>query len=185
MNKYQEALDYAKKHLDSQLDLEKIEVLQELIDKATQKENTLEFKNFRLNADRTLKRMSKDELTSYIHILHNNWGICDKQLQNVMDYAKKLQDETDKYKHEYFAMCDLIENPQPYKFEDLHKGMWVWDDKSKCCFKCNPAISTDMAQCVTYNAFWYNCGEDEDEFFEEYDEFEEGRFFPVTKAMEY
>lgn len=76
-------------------------------------------------------------------------------------------------------------NPQPYKFEELHEGMWVWDDKELCCFKCNPAISTDMAQCVTYNAFWYNCGEDEDEFFEEYDEFEEGRFFPITKALEY
>ena len=76
-------------------------------------------------------------------------------------------------------------NPQPYKFEDLHKGMWVWDDKELCCFKCNPAISTDMAQCVTYNSFWYNSGEDEDEFFEEYDEFEEGRFFPLTKALEY
>lgn len=76
-------------------------------------------------------------------------------------------------------------NPQPYKFEDLKVGMWVWDDGEKCCFKCNPAISTDMAQCVTYNAFWYNCGEDEDEFFEEYDEFEEDRFFPLTKAMEY
>ena len=37
MNKYQEALDYAKKHLDSQLDLEKIEVLQELVDKVTPK----------------------------------------------------------------------------------------------------------------------------------------------------
>lgn len=78
-----------------------------------------------------------------------------------------------------------LRSPQPYKFEDLKKGMWVWDDGEKCCFKCNPAISTDMAQCVTYNAFWYNCGEDEDEFFEEYDEFEEGRFFPVIKAMEY
>lgn len=76
-----------------------------------------------------------------------------------------------------------LRNPQPYKFEDLKPNMWVWDDGEKCCFKCNPAISTDMAQCVTYNAFWYNCGEDEDEFFEEYDEFEEGRFFPVTKAL--
>ena len=77
------------------------------------------------------------------------------------------------------------ENPQPYKFEELKKGMWVWDDGEKCCFKCNPAISTDMAQCVTYTHFWYNCGEDEDEFFEEYDEFEEDRFFPLTKALEY
>ena len=76
------------------------------------------------------------------------------------------------------------ENPQPYKFEELKKGMWIWDDKGLYCFECNPAISTDMAQCVTYNAFWYNCGEDK-EFFEEYDEFEEGRFYPVTKALEY
>lgn len=78
-----------------------------------------------------------------------------------------------------------IYHPQPYKFEELKEGIWIWDDVEKCCFKCNPAISTDMAQCVTYNSFWYNCGEDEDEFFEEYDEFEEGRFFPITKAMEY
>lgn len=79
---------------------------------------------------------------------------------------------------------ESIKNPPPYKFEELKKGMWVWDDKGLYCFECNPAISTDMAQCVTYNAFWYNCGEDK-EFFEEYDEFEEGRFYPVTKALEY
>ena len=37
MNKYQEALDCAKKHLDSKHDLKKVEVLQELVDKATPK----------------------------------------------------------------------------------------------------------------------------------------------------
>lgn len=94
-------------------------------------------------------------------------------------------EDLDKYVDIIDGLIQYVFNPQPYKFEYLHKGMWVWDDKSKCYFKCNPAISTDMAQCVTYNAFWYNCGEDEDEFFEEYDEFEEGRFFPPTKAMEY
>lgn len=40
--------------------------------------------------------------------------------------VKQLQDEVDKYKHEYYAMCDLVENPQPYKFEELHKNMYVW-----------------------------------------------------------
>ena len=35
MNEYQEALDFAKKHLDSKQDLEKVEVLQELVNKAT------------------------------------------------------------------------------------------------------------------------------------------------------
>lgn len=37
MNKYEEALDFVKKHLDSKYDLEKVEVLQELVDKATPK----------------------------------------------------------------------------------------------------------------------------------------------------
>ena len=37
MNKYQEALDFAKKHLDSKQDLEKVGVMQELVDKATPK----------------------------------------------------------------------------------------------------------------------------------------------------
>ena len=138
------------------------------------KEITLEFKHFKLYKNNTLKSMSKDELINYIHMLHHNWSVSDEQLFNVIEKIKTLQDG-----------LDAIENPQPYKFEELKKGMWVWDDGEKCCFKCNPAISTDMAQCVTYNAFWYNCGEDEDEFFEEYDEFEEGRFFPVTKALEY
>lgn len=37
MNKYEEALDFVKKHLDSKHDLKKVEVLQELVDKATPK----------------------------------------------------------------------------------------------------------------------------------------------------
>lgn len=37
MNTYIEALDYAKKHLDSKQDIEKIEVLKELVDKETPK----------------------------------------------------------------------------------------------------------------------------------------------------
>ena len=41
MNKYIEALDYAKKHLDSKQDIEKIGVLQELVDKATPKKPIL------------------------------------------------------------------------------------------------------------------------------------------------
>lgn len=89
------------------------------------------------------------------------------------------------YKEIEKCVVDYVNSLQPYKFEELKKGMWVWDDKGLYCFECNPAISKNGTRCVTYNAFWYNCGEDEDEFFEEYDEFEEGRFFPVTKALEY
>lgn len=41
MNKYQEALDYVKKHLDSKQDIEKVEVLQELVNKGTPKKPIL------------------------------------------------------------------------------------------------------------------------------------------------
>ena len=117
---------------------------------------------------------------------------CEKALENLRVLERKDNFKKCGGQVAPQISCDIFEqlisehfDPQPYKFEELKKGMWVWDDGEKCCFKCNPAISTDMAECVTYNAFWYNCGEDEDEFFEEYDEFEEGRFFPITKALEY
>lgn len=43
MNEYQEALDFAKKHLDSRQDLEKVGVLQELVDKAIPKKLQKEY----------------------------------------------------------------------------------------------------------------------------------------------
>lgn len=104
---------------------------------------------------------------------------------DLKKYDTQLQND---FMDDVMVFMQLIEehfNPQPYKFENLYKGMWVWDDKGLYCFECNPAISKNGTRCVTYNAFWYNCGEDEDEFFEEYDEFEEGRFFPIMKAYYY
>lgn len=41
MNKYIEALDYLKKHLDSKQDIEKVKVLEELVDRATPKKPIL------------------------------------------------------------------------------------------------------------------------------------------------
>lgn len=170
MNKYQEALDYAKKHLDSKQDIEKVEVLQGLIDKATQKENTLEFNSFKLHADGTLKNMLKDELISYIHVLHHNWSVSDEQLFNVIKINNKLQDE-----------LDVIKNLQPYKFEELKKGMWVWDDKFKDCMK----IKIIFKPCKSYPNGSLKAYHDLNEETLNFIEFEEGRFFPVTKALEY
>lgn len=51
------------------------------------------------------------------------------------DDIQKCQDPT-------LYAVDLLEefiqdvfNPQPYKFEDLKKGMWVWDNQLKWCFE--------------------------------------------------
>ena len=74
-------------------------------------------------------------------------------------------------------------NPQPYKFEDLKVGMWVWDDKNEM-FILITFIDKQykkMHVCLTeYDGF-------NDEYVNvEYTEyFEEGRFFPITKALEY
>lgn len=127
------------------------------------KENTLEFKNFRLHADSTLKCMSKDELINYIYMLHHNWGVSDEQLFNVFKINNKLQDE-----------LDVIKNIKPYKYEDLKVGMWVWDEKEK---KCNKIIEIEGR-----NIDFYYITESIDRFIVE---FEENRFYPVTKAMEY
>lgn len=69
--------------------------------------------------------------------------------------------------------------PQPYKFEDLKEGMWVWDDKEKEFIKCKLGNNRLGNDCVVYD---WDISPDE-EFEEYYREYEEGRFFPVTKAM--
>lgn len=65
-------------------------------------------------------------------------------------------------------------NPQPYKFEDLKPNMWVWDEKEK---KCNKIIKIEGRNIdfyyITEDTYRYKV------------EFEENRFYPVTKALEY
>lgn len=133
--------------------------------------NTLEFKNFKLHTNNTLKSMSKEELINYIHMLHHNWSVSDEQLFNVIEKNNTLQNEVDYYKHEYYSLCDLYENPQPYIFEELHEDMWFWHDSYKRCYQIY-YIEKDR------NLIYLNHDN-------EYINFEENLFFPVTKAMEY
>lgn len=79
--------------------------------------------------------------------------------------------------------CELadIYYPRPYEFEELKKGMWVWDDDKKQCIECAPGKNVMGEKCVWY---WYDY-DFEGELSEDYIEFEEGHFYPVTKALEY
>lgn len=63
------------------------------------------------------------------------------------------------------------ENPQPYIFEELHEDMWFWHDSYKRCYQIY-YIEKDR------NLIYLNHDN-------EYINFEENLFFPVTKAMEY
>lgn len=75
---------------------------------------------------------------------------------------KQLRSELNKFK-----------NPQPYKFEDLKEGMWVWDDLNKDC--------RQIAKLNEYGGiYWYGSLSEY-----EADKFEENRFYPVTKALQY
>ena len=93
-------------------------------------------------------------------------------LDDLANFTFNINREGKYYKTIYQLIKEHFD-PQPYTFRELNKEMWVWDDKEKVCFQCNPMISTDMAQCVTYMSYWYNDG------------FEENRFYPLTKALQY
>lgn len=58
--------------------------------------HTMEFKHFRLPADSSLAKMNKEKLINYIHMLHHNWAVCDEQLNNVLNHAKKIGNTFDK-----------------------------------------------------------------------------------------
>ncbi|GAB7445521.1 hypothetical protein OUHCRE11_47020 [Enterobacter asburiae] len=87
------------------------------------KENTSEFKHFKLHSDSTLKNQTKEELIDYIKMLYHNWGVTDEQLKRVIDKAKELSDSNDELKGLYFITS--------YKLEDLKEDMWVYDGIEK------------------------------------------------------
>ena len=101
------------------------DAFKELIDEHFKpKENTSEFKHFKLHSDSSLKNLTKVELIDYIKMLYHNWGVCDEQLKRIIDKAKELSDSNDELRRQLY-FCE------PYKFEDLKPNMWVWDGIEK------------------------------------------------------
>lgn len=105
-------------------------------------------------------RIQKNNLTdSYIIGLYNGLVTAKGILLN--DNADiKLADNTIK----------------PYKFEDLKPDMWVWDDRLKACFLIKAIKPNTHWNIVIYANYLTDT-------FEKI-EFEEGRFYPLIKAME-
>lgn len=126
------------------------------------KENTSEFKHFKLHSDSTLKNQTKKELIDYIKMLYHNWGACDEQLKRVIDKAKELSDSNDELRGQLY-FCE------PYKFEELNPNMWVYDGIEKLI--CQIGL-------ISKNAIHreYVDGTISDS------PFEENRFFPVQCA---
>lgn len=155
---YLKHLDYGVKTCPAIRD-----AFKELIDEHFKpKENTSEFKHFKLHSDSSLKNLTKVELIDYIKMLYHNWGACDEQLKRVIDKAKELSDSNDELRRQLY-FCE------PYKFEDLKPNMWVWDGIEKLI--CQIGL-------ISKNAIHreYVDGTISDS------PFEENRFFPVQCA---
>lgn len=84
--------------------------------------NSQEFKNFKLHTDSTLKSLKKDELISYIHMLHHNWSVADEQVEANKKWDKALDkackfickedcsERAEKYKPNYYLVCESCEH---------------------------------------------------------------------------
>ena len=132
-------------------------------------DQTLDFKHFKLYSDNTLKNMNKEELVSYIHMLYRNWTSCDKTCQNLINHAKKLSDSNDELRKQLY-FCE------PYRFEDLYEGMWVWDDKIKWIYRIKRVNSRYS---IEVNNRRYSIEVNDEDFSLV---FKENRFYPLTKA---
>lgn len=146
------------------------------------KENTEEYKHFKLYSDSSLKNLTKKELIDYIKMLYHNWGVTDEQLKRVIDKAKELSDSNDKLGRTIcsldYALSDVY-NPKPYKFEELKPNMWVWDNVAKeCLYVVRPFITTGVrVKYFTCLGIW-----NLEKIKKLNIKFEENRFFPVQYA---
>lgn len=83
------------------------------------------------------------------------------------------------HKDEFDILSRLIQehfDPNPYKYTELKEGMWVWDDKLEICDQVIlTRVCLDPKTEKTCKPFYVVTYAGEIEF-------EENRFFPITKA---
>lgn len=110
-----------------------------------------------------------------------NKEACEKAIDNVArycsDYKLCMIPPRFELTNELEVLMDLIKehfDTPPYRFDELKINMWVWDEKEK---KCNKIIEIEGR-----NIDFYYITESIDRFIVE---FEENRFYHVTKALEY
>lgn len=117
-----------------------------------------------------------------------------KEREDLKIKYNKILDDVHDYRHEVHCMKMTIRNLckhfgvksenelqniylcKPYKFEDLKEGMWVWDDRLKACFLIKAIKPKTYWNIVVYANYLTDTLEELN--------FEENRFYPVSKAME-
>ena len=196
-----EALDYLQCDIYNTETLKYcVTTLEQLIeDHFKLEEHTINFKHFKLHKDSTLTKWNKDDLIEYIHTLYNNFKGADLDFSYALNYINSLQNEIYRLENQIHVLNRAYEQKQerldelekqhmklllqwgkddnkPLKFEDMKDGMWVWDDRLKACFLIKAIKPNTHWNIVIYTNYLTDT-------FEKI-EFEEGRFYPLIKAME-
>ena len=120
-----------------------------------------------------------------------------KEYDELYERYSKILDDVHDYRHETQSMKMTIRNLckhfgvkneeglkniylfKPYKLEDLKVGMWVYDIIWEECFEICEIFPKDNEIHVLIHQNRINVKRYEPI------KFEEGRFFPITKALEY
>lgn len=121
--------------------------------------------NIKLNYDAEYVNKCNDEfcqaMKGYISVIEN---LIKEHFELVEKY--EMLDNT------YSMICEDYLNPQPYKFEELKVGMWVWDSKFN---KCNLIVEILDNEIL---GFYYIM----DNVLRYRNAYEENRFYPVQMA---
>lgn len=99
--------------------------------------------------------------------------LINEHFELVKDFMQLVKDFMQLEKS-YDNLYDKFYNLKPLKFEEIHEGMWIWDNKMKEYIKCATGINSLNELCVFY---WYNCFNLDGELEEDYIKFEENRFY--------
>ena len=127
--------------------------------------------------------LTKEECFDSVQYLFEHAHKCSNCVHVNIGCDECEQDNTMECDIAHYRLTCLIENyyeifnPQPYKFEDLKVGMWVWDKEIGACMYIKEIKGKEIVLLggESFIVEMVNIN----------NEFEEGRFFPVTKAMEY
>lgn len=76
-------------------------------------------------------------------------------------------------------IVDYVNSNQPYSFKDLKVGMWIWDNQIKGVIQVKKILTKKYCKYLYHD-------KNKKVFIDEFGaiEFEENRFYPVTKAMQ-
>lgn len=148
------------------------------------------------NCDECLKQHEqlKKWLIEYKNLIKEHFELVEKVewlKEEMTESAFNLVFSTQEFLHSWYKGIQITsaenailqrklscyENSQPYKLEDLKEGMWVFDCIKNRVNKIIETFNADFG--IPYIKI--------DDGFGEWVivEFEENRFFPITKAMEY